>query len=353
MQQQQMNDISIQEGQQKVEEGKGKLLDQQQARVQSQQIQAKQQQDQATQLDILQRDQAASLTDIGTDMIKAGLVEQGSKLLTVAANAGEKIALGDRAKADASLKQTEDKLKQIDMFTANVENSHSQADWDRNVQRAEQIYGKEAPPFFKNAVWSPEMKEQMKSLGSTWKERNTLELGKQKAAAAEAERASREKLRSIQAEKEKAQTKEIEARTTKIEKNDGVNSASKPNTQLLKSAEAMIKSERPDMSSTERANTAAYVTSQAQAALQKNKALDWETALNQEYGKIKKDIKTESTFWGLGKDVVKFDRPKDKATPAPKGTNFNSGADADIAAQKGLIKKGDRIVVNGVSGTWQ
>jgi hypothetical protein len=290
--------------------------------------------------DILQRNQESSLTEMGTDMIKSGLIEQGSKLLTAAASAGEKIALTDKAKADTSLKQTESNLKQIEMFQNMVTETHDQDGFNKAVQRAEQM-GVKIPPGLKNATWSPELKSQLELQGATWKDRQTAALNAQREASLEAERAGREKSRKLTDIRTAAQIKETEARTVKLEKNDGANSASKPNSQLLKSSDAMVKAEFPDMSSTERANTSAYITSQAQAAMMKNKGLDWESALNQEYSKIKPDIKTERHLFG--KDDVKFNRPQDKpitpkVTPKPpdagtvkEGYRFKGGNPADKA----------------------
>jgi hypothetical protein len=75
--------------------------------------------------------------------------------------------------------------------------------------------------------------------------------------------------------------------------------------------------------------------------MMKNKGLDWESALNQEYSKIKPDIKTERHLFG--KDDVKFNRPQDKpitpkVTPKPpdagtvkEGYRFKGGNPADKA----------------------
>jgi hypothetical protein len=249
-------------------------------------------------------------------MLKNGLFEQGSQFVKDGAMADEKIALTDKAKAETSLKQTEGKLKEIEFFSSTVANTHSQEDYNKAVQQYEQLSGKPAPPQFKNATWSPEFKTQLEQMGTTWKDRHTAALEDQKLSIDQANKASEAKLREVQMVKEQAQTKEITVREARLAKNEG-NGFTKPDKTLLGTSSSMIKADFPDISSTQLANTAAYVTSQAQMAIKNNKALDWETALHQEYSKVKKDLKVDSHFFG--KDDVKFNRPENKDDGIPPG----------------------------------
>lgn len=297
-----------------------------------QQDQKAQQQQQQQMQDVLLRNKSNSALELSQDMIREGMIEQGSKLMGAAAQAENHLASADKARSDTAEKQILNRQKVIQAFSSTVDNIHSQDDYNRAIQEFEPKLGVKLPDSIKNATWSPEYKDSLQKLGTTWKERSQMELETAKFASQERDRASKEKLQSAQLMKTEAQTREINTKNDRLQKDSGSNAKTvrlpkEDVTQVM----GMLSKDFPDEeSSSEKANAAYFITSRAQTLLQQNKGMDRAAAIQKSYNDAKRSGElstvTSSRFLGLMEDKkLKFTPEEEKKSSAPQVGTVQQG----------------------------
>ncbi len=327
-QKQQLNQITLQQEQQKA---------------------AKQQQDQQRMQDLLMRDQNKNALELSQDMIREGHLEEGRKLMAVSSQAMQHLATADKEKVETQIKRQENNLKSIKYIGGQVDNIHSQDDYDRFIQQIEPTLGTKLPAEIKNAKWSPEYKQRLQTLGMTWKDKADLQLKKHKQELEAQNKDVEGRLKEAQIVKEQAQTKEIRARTENIGKTQG--KTSRVNKEDMQQVNDLLSTEFPDeKDSSTKANAAYTIASRAEKLVQQNKGMDRATAIQKSYNEAKRngELKslTESHFFGLSsKQKMSFEnkggeQSKDLAAPQQAKEQFlKSHPKADLPAAEAYLQK--------------
>ena len=299
---------------------------------QNQQKQVAQQKQQQQMQEVIARGRAKSALELSQDMIKEGLVEEGGKLMSQAAQAENHIASADKSKFDTAENKIKARQKMIETFASTVDNIHNQDDYNRAIQEFEPQLGVTLPDTIKNATWSPEYKERLQKLGSTWKERATVEMESMKFTAQEREREGKDRLQEAQLAKTEAQTKQINIKLERLQKDAGSNikTARLPQEDVEQVVNMLGRDFPEGASSSEKANAAYFIASRAQTMLQQNKGMDRASAIQRSYNEAKRNGElttvTSGGVFGFFENKKMGFEPKEAPQPSvPKAGDVQDG----------------------------